>query len=367
MNVMAEQRVHRLRVAEVIRETADACSLVFEPEQTAGLAYRPGQFLTLAVPSDRCGSVARSYSLSSSPHVDRALKVTVKRAGYASNWICDNARPGAELAVLAPDGGFVPHSLDRDLLLFAAGSGITPIISILKSVLAAGRGRLALIYANRDESSVIFAAELADLARDHPDRLTVVHWLESLQGLPSQAALRALTVPYTDREIFICGPKAFMDTAVAAMRELGVGRGRLRLELFTSLTANPFAAESGSLAGPPFQATPDARRPRAENSQPATGPASLRADTTVEVELDGERHTLTWPPNVRLLDVLLDHGVDAPYSCREGSCGACACRVLEGEIAMARAEALDEEDLAEGWVLACQSTPLTEQVQVTYT
>ena len=151
------------------------------------------------MPSDRTGSVARCYSLCSSPFTGDALTVTVKRTadGYASNWLCDNAHPGMKMHVLAPSGTFVPKTLDTDFLLLAAGSGITPMMAILKSALSEGSGKVTLVYANRDENSVIFAEALRELAAKYPDRLTVVHWLESVQGLPSAAALAELVAPYT--------------------------------------------------------------------------------------------------------------------------------------------------------------------------
>ncbi len=132
-------------------------------------AYRPGQFLTLRIPSDRTGSVARCYSLASSPFTDDAPKVTVKRTsdGYGSNWLCDNIAAGQTLEVLPPAGVFTPKSLDHDFLLFGAGSGITPVISILKSALTQGGGTVVLVYANRDEKSVIFAEELRALAEKY--------------------------------------------------------------------------------------------------------------------------------------------------------------------------------------------------------
>ena len=188
------------------------------------LRYAPGQFLTLRVPSDRTGSVARCYSLCSSPFTDDALTVTVKRTadGYASNWLCDHAQAGMRIHVLAPSGNFVPKTLDDDFLLLAAGSGITPIMSICKSALSEGSGQVTLLYANRDERSVIFADALRELAAKYPDRLTVVHWLESLQGLPSATALAKLAAPFTDRPAFICGPGPFMDASRQALEALKV-------------------------------------------------------------------------------------------------------------------------------------------------
>ncbi|PXY28090.1 ferredoxin--NADP reductase [Prauserella muralis] len=331
-----------LRVSEVIAETPQACSVVFD----AALDYRPGQFLTLRIPSDECGSVARCYSLSSSPFTGDAPQVTVKRDGYASNWICDHVAAGTELEILPPSGVFTPASLDEDLLLFAAGSGITPVMSIVRSVLAQGRGTLNLVYANRDETSVIFARALRELAAEHPDRLTVVHWLESVQGLPAAEQLRTLAAPFAARETFVCGPRPFMTAATTALKSLGVPRSRIHTEKFVSLGGNPFE-----------RATP---APAARQAEPAEEPAALT------VNLDGAEHRFAWPRQRKLLDHLLDNGLDAPYSCREGQCSACACRITAGEVKMLNNDVLDSEDIADGIVLACQSLPLTDEVSISY-
>ena len=330
---------HRLRVREVVRETADACSLVFD---SPGFDYRPGQFLTLRIPSDRCGSVARCYSLSSSPHTDDALKVTVKRTadGYGSNWICDSVTEGDELESLPPAGIFTPSSLDENLLLFAAGSGITPVISIVKSVLAAGSGRVVLVYANRDDRSVIFARELAELAARHPSRLVVHHCLESVQGLPTAAALTELARPHAAHEAFVCGPAPYMTAVRSALSTLDVPRARVHIERFKSLGANPF-----------------------EQAAPAT--TSSRT-ASVKVTLDGTEHRFDWPAETKLLDLLLDRGLDAPYSCREGACSACACRLVSGEVKMLNNDVLEDEDLADGIRLGCQSLPVTDEVEISY-
>ena len=241
--------VLELEIADVVTETEDARSLVFTVPDGAQipaerLRYAPGQFLTLRVPSDRTGSVARCYSLCSSPFTDEAMTVTVKRDkdGYASNWLCDHAHPGMRIHVLAPSGTFVPKTLDDDFLLLSAGSGITPILSICKSALSEGGGQVVLVYANRDERSVIFADALRELTAKYPDRLTVVHWLESLQGLPSATALAQLAAPFTDRQAFICGPGPFMEAAREALDTLKVPAPQVHLEVFKSLDSDPFAA-----------------------------------------------------------------------------------------------------------------------------
>ncbi|WP_099022367.1 ferredoxin--NADP reductase [Mycolicibacterium palauense] len=345
--------VLELEIAEVIAETDDARSLVFRvPTGADGpsvpadkLRYAPGQFLTLRVPSDRTGSVARCYSLCSSPHTDDALAVTVKRTaeGYASNWLCDNAHVGMRLHVLAPSGTFVPRTLDTDFLLVAAGSGITPMMAICKSALSEGSGQVTLLYANRDESSVIFAAALRELAAKYPDRFSVVHWLESVQGLPTAAALARLAAPYTAREVFLCGPGPFMAAARDALTGLQVPENRVHIEVFRSLDSDPFAAvvipDEGEGAEPP---------------------------ATAVVTIDGQTHEVSWPRSAKLLDVLLDKGIDAPFSCREGHCGACAVLKKSGEVEMEVNDVLEQSDLDEGLILGCQARPTSDSVEVTY-
>ncbi|HEX5145049.1 MAG TPA: ferredoxin--NADP reductase [Mycobacterium sp.] len=348
--------VLELQVAEVITETDDARSLVFRiPDgsdaasgsaiSTDKLRYSPGQFLTLRVPSDRTGSVARCYSLCSSPYTDDALAVTVKRTvdGYASNWLCDNAHPGMKIHVLAPSGTFVPKDLDTDFLLMAAGSGITPMMAICKSALSQGSGQVTLLYANRDEKSVIFAAALRELAAKYPDRFSVLHWLESVQGLPSTTALARLATPFTGRQVFICGPGPFMAAAREALESLDVPAEQIHIEVFKSLDSDPFKAIV-------LEETSD------DDEEPATA----------VVTIDGQTQELSWPRNAKLLDVLLAKGVDAPFSCREGHCGACAVLMKSGDVDMEVNDVLEPSDLEEGLILACQAHPRSDSVEVNY-
>jgi 3-ketosteroid 9alpha-monooxygenase subunit B len=344
--------VLELQLADVVEETADALSLVFRVPAGSTfpaerLRYSPGQFLTLRIPSDRTGSVARCYSLCSSPFTDDALTVTVKRTagGYASNWLCDNAHPGMNLHVLAPSGTFVPATLDTDFLLLAAGSGITPMMAILKSALSEGSGQVTLVYANRDEKSVIFTAALRELAQKYPDRFTAVHWLETVQGLPSAVALGNLVGPYTGREAFICGPGPFMVAAQEALFAAGAVAARVHVEVFKSLESDPFAA---IVIG------------EDDEEDPAKPPS------TAVVTLDGETQEIRWPRHAKLLDVLLDKGLDAPFSCREGHCGACAVLVKSGGVDMHVNDVLEQSDLDEGLILACQAHPTSDLVEVTY-
>jgi 3-ketosteroid 9alpha-monooxygenase subunit B len=334
---------HRLRVADVIAETAEACSLVFDvpTELAAAFDYQPGQFLTLRIPTGSGGSVARCYSLCSSPVTGDAPTVTVKQmpGGYASRWIAENVRPGTELDVLAPAGQFVPRSLDDDFLLLAAGSGITPAMSILKSVLAAGTGRVVLVYANRDDRSVIFGSALRELAESAGSRLLVVHWLDVLQGRPAGPQLVPLIRPYSGYQIYASGPDPFLAAVRAAAGAVGVPPRGVRVERFLSLQHNPFDAPA----------------------EPLTGVAA-----TLQVTLDGATCSLSWPAGIRMLDVLIDADLDPPFSCRDGICGACACQLTVGKVEMANNEVLDDADLADGYILACQSVALSPEVSVTY-
>lgn len=338
---------YQLVVRDLIRETDSACTVVFDipPGAEGEFAYRPGQFLTLQLPGPD-GPIARCYSLCSSPHVDGAmLKVSVKRVrdGLGSNWINDNLRRGQTVESLTPAGVFTPRSFDEDLLLFAGGSGITPVMSILQSALSVGSGRVVLVYANQCEDAVIFAVNLRLLAERYPERLLVIHWLESLQGLPTSAQLAALAAPFISYSCFICGPGPFMDSVAHALRGFDIPAARVHIERFQSLSANPFAA------------------------LPATsGEQSSGQAATLHVELDGHSHTLSWPSEMKLLDLLLSEGIDAPFSCREGACSACACVVTVGAVSMLANDILGADELDRGLVLACQARPASATVSIRY-
>ena len=333
-----------VRVTRVIEETADSRSLEFEvPEALAErLRYRPGQFLTLRVPHQG-GWLPRCYSLSSTPLLDEPLRVTIKRVrdGRASNWLCDAVQAGDTLQVLAPAGVFVPRQLGADLLLFGGGSGITPVLSILRSALLAGTGRILLIYANRDEASVIFRDSLKVLASAHPQRLQVIHWLDSVQGIASVSQLAELARPFVSAEAFICGPGPFMDAAVAALQALGMPSAQVHVERFVSLP------EEGEVAVP---AAVDTRHPSSQLS----------------VRLDGEEFEVPCAEGETLLNAMRRAGLSPPSSCLVGSCATCMCTVERGEVQMLRNDALDQQEIDQGWTLACQSLARSEHLRVLF-
>jgi 3-ketosteroid 9alpha-monooxygenase subunit B len=216
------------------------------------------------------------------------------------------------------------------------------MMAICKSALAEGSGKVVLIYANQDENSVIFGGALRELAAKYPDRLTVVHWLVSVQGLPSAAALTGLAAPYSGHDAYICGPGPFMAAAEEAAKNIGMAGDKIHIEVFKSLESDPFAAVV------------------IEEDDSDEGPA------TAIVTLDGEKHEVRWPRKAKLLDVLLDKGLDAPFSCREGHCGACAVLKKSGDVDMEINDVLEQQDLDEGLILGCQALPRSDSVEVTY-
>ena len=263
------------------------------------------------------------------------------RDGRASNWLCQQLREGDQLDVLAPAGAFVPRHFDGDFVLFGGGSGVTPVLSILRSALIAGSGRVLLIYANRDEASVIFAAELKALASAYPQRLQVIHWLDSVQGIPAVAQLAEIARPWAHAQAFICGPGPFMDAAVSALQGLGMPHGRIHVERFVSLP------EEGSVP-----------------ELPAVNPDGVSSQ--LSVRLDGEEFEVPCAEGETLLNAMQRAGLSPPSSCLVGSCATCMCTVERGAVEMLRNDALDQQELSEGWVLACQSIPRSEQLRVCF-
>jgi len=344
-------RYHALRVYAVVDETHDAKSLVFEvpPALAEVFAYQPGQFLTLRLTIDG-RHVPRCYSMSSAPSVDDAPRVTIKRVrdGRGSNWVCDHVKAGDLIELLPPAGVFTPRTLDGDFLLLAGGSGITPVFAILRSALARGQGRITLLYANRDERSVIFRDELKALAAAHPGRLQVIHWLDSVQGVPSVAQLAELAKPCRAAQAFICGPGPFMDAAVAALQAIEMAPGQVHVERFASLPdeQTQAATAAAALAAPP--------------------PSDAVDSAEVELQLDGQVHKLRCAGTETLLQAALRAGLPVPYSCQAGMCASCMCQVLEGSVHLRHNDVLDKKDLAKAWTLSCQAVPTSKRLRIKF-
>lgn len=342
---MEETDYYQLRVAAVTQETHDAYSLEFDIPETLDTTfrYRPGQFLTLRVPWQD-DWLPRCYSLSSSPFDAGRPRVTIKRVddGRGSNWICDTIKPGTSLQVLKPAGAFVPRDLGADFILFAGGSGITPVLSILRSALSQGSGLVRLFYANRDEKSVIFRDTLQQLASANPQRLQVIHWLDSVQGHPNAEQLAGFAAGMPDAQVHICGPEPFMKGVEAGMKLAGMPAACVHVERFVSLPGESEApvANATELAG--------------------------ASATQLTVELDGETHVIECERGEVLLAAMRREGMSPPHSCLVGSCATCMCTLVDGEVDLLANEALDDDELEEGWRLACQAVATTDKVHLKF-
>lgn len=332
-----------LEIVRVVQETPDARSFVLEvPEALRErFAYRAGQFLTFRVPWEG-SSLIRCYSLSTSPDVDREVQVTVKRVegGRVSNWFHDGLRQGDRIEVLPPSGRFVLHESDAPLLLFAGGSGITPVLSLLKSALATTRRSIRLFYANRDAESVIFRRELDELERRHADRLSVVHHLDAEVGFAGADQVARQLEGLEDPHCYLCGPGPFMALVEETLRARGVDGGRIFIERFVSF--------------------PDDEAPRIELSAEAEAPAELI------VHLGGRTHRVPYEKGQSILRAVLAAGLEPPFACEEGYCGSCAAHRLQGEVVMAVNDVFDPEELEEGWILTCQGRPVSAICEIRY-
>lgn len=344
---MSNSRFHTLTVDSVVDETQDARSLVFRipAEITEQFSYKPGQFLTLRLPWQG-GQILRCYSMSSTPDSDPMPRVTVKRVdgGRGSNWICDQVQPGDTMEVMKPAGVFVPASYAGDFLLFAGGSGVTPVYSILRSVLKHGTGRIRMLYANRDEASIIFKNELKALMAEYPERLEVIHLLDSVQGIPSVALLARLSEQMQHAQAFICGPGPYMDAAEAALAEVGMDPDHVHVERFISL--------------------PDENE--REAAQDVSDHEAVVSQAQVAIDLYGTEHQINCKGDETLLKAAERQGVELPYSCEVGMCASCMCEVTEGEVDLLHNEVLDERDLKNRMTLTCQSVPTTANLKLRF-
>jgi 3-ketosteroid 9alpha-monooxygenase subunit B len=349
-------RFHKLTVAEAIQETADAHSILFDIPSALSekFCYQPGQFITLKFPYEN-ELIQRCYSMSSTPTLDQQLRVTVKRVegGRGSNWICDHLKAGSEIDVMQPAGLFVTKNLSEDHLLCAGGSGITPVLSILRHVLVNGTGNVRLIYANRDEASVIFKQTIKTLGQEYAERLEVVHLLDSLQGIPSLRLLVSLAQGMQHGRAFICGPGPFMDAMAKALEHAEMPEDKIHIERFV-IAKRPSDQDEVTTSSKKNELD-------AENEETAF-PAS-----SVQLEIDGVHHVIDCEPGQTVLDAAEKIGIELPYSCREGMCASCMCEVIEGCVKLNNNEVLDDKDLANNLTLSCQAVPLTARLKLKYT
>jgi len=339
--VLRQHGYHPLRVARVVEETPDATSFVLDvPEEFRELfRYVPGQFCTFRVHVDEKEQL-RSYSMSSAPETDDQLTVTVKRVpgGLVSNWLLDHVAEGVVVEATKPAGVFCPQDTDRPLLAFCGGSGITPVMSIAKSVLAATERHVRLLYANRDPGSVIFDETLTALTARHPARLEVRRHFDRDAGYLTTEAIVAFVESDADADFYICGPGPFMDLVETALLVMGIRKERIFIERFL-IEEQATAATAATAAG--------------------TG-------SEVTVTLGGKTVVVTSQPGDSLLETARRGGLRPPFSCQAGNCATCMAFLKEGTVAMRVNNALTPEEVQEGWILTCQGRPTSAAVTVEY-
>jgi ring-1,2-phenylacetyl-CoA epoxidase subunit PaaE len=345
---------HRLTVARVDRLTDDAAAVTFDvpPDLTEAYVFRPGQSLTLRRLEDGRDE-RRDYSICSP--AGAALRIGVREVpgGLFSSWLVHEVRPGDEVEVLPPSGRFTTDlSTPQEHVFVVAGSGITPALSLAATALADGRSTVTLLYGNRRADTVMFADDLADLKDRYGPRLTLLHLLsrearaaDVTSGRLDGQRLRRLVGALLDvRRVdhwWLCGPHGLITDARGALAELGVPRERVHQELFyvDDVPPEPVRGDDASV----------------------TGPAS-----EVTVVLDGRSTPLTLPRDVPVLDAAQRVRGDLPFACKGGVCGTCRARVTDGEVRMRRNYALEPEEVTAGYVLTCQSLPVSARVTVDY-
>jgi len=351
---------HQLRVRRVVQETHDTMSFVFDvPDDLRdAFAYEAGQFCTFRIPLGD-DELLRCYSMSSSPDVDDEFTLTVKRVagGRVSNWLLDEVTEGDELALTLPAGVFTLRDHPTPIVAFAGGSGITPVISVIKSALATTDRRVRLLYANRDAHSVIFRGTLDDLAEQHADRLEVVHHLDSDQGFVHSDLVRAFVGDDLGADFYLCGPGPFMDVVEDALEVGGVASEQVFVERFAFAAAS---VRDEPVATEVIEPTTDFSSSLASaRSEPVT-------TETVTIVLNGRAHDVRYQAGETFLETARRAGLRAPFSCESGSCATCMARLEVGEAKMRVNNALMPDEVDEGWVLTCQGLPTSPTAKVVY-
>ncbi|HTB31010.1 MAG TPA: 2Fe-2S iron-sulfur cluster-binding protein [Bacteroidia bacterium] len=352
-------KFHKLTVSDIKSETPDCVSVTFEVPSNLiqDYKYLQGQHLTLKLLVNG-KEVRRSYSLCSSPLVGEPMRVAVKRVkgGTGSNFINDNFKKGYELEVMTPMGNFhteLKSTNRKHYVLFAGGSGITPMMSIIKTTLIAEpQSKLTLFYGNFDETATIFKKELDEIVARNPGRVTLHYIFEKpatpgfpadLVGMLTKDKVKELISKYLDRnpviEYFICGPGPMMDNVKDVLESNNVNKNFIHIEYFTSVIEEPKKDPN------------DIKGSICEVTVIADG-----NETTFQLATDGDA----------ILDAAMDAGVDAPFSCKGAVCATCRAKLMEGKVEMTMNYALTDDEVEDGYILTCQAHPITPVVVVDY-
>ena len=353
-------RFHDLTVTDIHKTIRDAVVVTLKPQEGDADAFDfiQGQYLTFRRDFDG-EELRRSYSICAGKD-DGVLQVGIKRVdgGAFSTWANEELKVGDTLQAMAPMGTFhtpIDPAAERQYLGFAGGSGITPVLSILKTTLAREpNSTFTLVYANKGVNTIMFREELEDLKNLYMGRLNIIHVLETdtqeielFTGLVTEEKCGELFKHWIDIEnvdmAFICGPEPMMLGIASALRAHGLDDSQIKFELFAS-------AQPGRLK-------------RKAVSKDA---ASSANQTRAAITMDGATQTVTMPKDMSILDAALENAMDAPFACKAGVCSTCRCRVIDGEVEMVANHALEDYEVEKGYVLSCQSYPLTDTVTVDY-
>ena len=335
---MADRHVfHRATVTRVIKETADTRTYVLAPEDLP-FSYRAGQFCTFKVTVDG-EELYRSYSMSSAPETDTEVMTTVKRVtgGKVSNWIVDNVVEGDELTMTRAAGTFVLRSTSVPLLAFAGGSGVTPILSLAKSALASTDRTVRVLCADRDRASVIFEASIDELIERYPGRFSVDRNIDAEHGLLDSVGVEKFIGADTDADCYICGPEGFMTVVRSAL------------------------PEGATVLVEDFDASPPVKAPAA-----AVAGGEPELGGTVTIKLERKKVSVPQVAGETLLESARRAGLSPPFSCEAGNCGTCMARLVEGAATMRTNDVLEDDEIADGYILTCQAVPDTPSVLVEY-
>ncbi|MCO4818274.1 MAG: ferredoxin--NADP reductase [Bacteroidetes bacterium] len=353
---------YKLKVDKITRETPDAVSirLLVPPPLKGMFGYKAGQYLTLHSMING-EDVRRSYSVCSSPYEDEMPTVAVKQVeeGRMSTFLNSELQEGQLIEAMPPMGNFmvVPDaSRANHYVLFGGGSGITPLISIAKTVLGQEpNSRVSLVYANRDENSIIFKDAINQLTQTHSDRFNVVHILDNpgtewngLSGMLNSMKVTQLVNKLTDNtpgkaDYFICGPTGLMQLVESTLDNIHVAPNHIHLEYFTAVTK-----DDKSDAGEDVDVVDEG------------------GDKQVKIDVYGDEQTITVSPDKTILEAAQDAGLDPPYSCTVGVCTTCRAKVLSGKVRMDEREGLSDAEIEDGFVLTCQAHPTSNNVELTY-
>ena len=350
-------RFHQLKIKDIRRETADAVSVAFEvpPQQQPEFQFKQGQYISLKL-NLKGEELRRSYSLCSSPYGEKELRVAIKEVagGRVSTFINRELKVGDTLEVMTPMGNFytvLSGSNAKHYVLFAGGSGITPMMSILKSILYVEKqSKITLIYANKNEESIIFKSEIDTLALNNP-ALTVVHVLDRPAKTVPELQTGIITIEKAKTliesfsalkpdEYFICGPGAMMENVKSALENLKVAKEKIHIEYFSSVVD---AVTQAVIA-------------------PGGNVNALVKVLQYGIETDFQLET----SSISILEAAIEAGVDAPFSCKGAVCCTCRAKVLEGKVRMTANFALTDAEVEEGFILTCQAHPITEKVVIDY-